>query len=304
MPQKKELPQGDVPLIPEPPPTKRVLALSGGGSKGAWQAGVINYLMNNLGLRYHAYCGISVGAINCLHMAQFKDSEVSEAVAKLVQFWEGISTKQVYKSWCFGKLAALWKPSVYNSRPLAKYLVSRFSLEKLQQSGKELRVGAVSMDTGDYRLFTEEDPDILQGVLASAAYPVMFLTVSMDGNEWVDGGIRNVTPLGSAFGLGATEADVIMCTPTNKVWSPLEKPKAIDNLGRMMDIMLDEIIDTDLALANAYNELARLGQTNRRHIKMRVIRPKVGLPGSSLNFDSHIEEKIQMGWEDAKRVCG
>jgi len=281
----------------------RALILSGGGSKGSYQAGAISYLMGEKGLRYEAFCGVSVGALNCAQMAQYKNRKAKEGIEALLSFWNEISTDQVYKNWFLGKISALWKPSVYNSDPLRKYISKRFDPERVRDSGKLLRVGAVSMDSGEYKVFSEKEEHLLDGILASAAYPVMFMTVPIEGIHWSDGGIRNVTPLGAAFELGATEADVIMCTPPDKVWKPLDKPNALDNLGRMMDIMLEEIIETDLKLALAYNELARHGLIPGKHyMKIRVIRPETSLPGSSLNFDDHIQEKIERGIEDAKKI--
>jgi len=284
---------------------KKVLVLGGGGSKGAYQAGAIDYLLGEQGFRYRGIFGVSVGAINGLHLSQYKDFEAAQATEQLLTFWRGISTDQVYKDWFLGKIRGLCKPSFYDSRPLKKYLSEHFSIEKFKNSGKAFGVGAVSMDTGEYRLFTEDYEDILNAVLASAAYPVMFLTVPLENQQWSDGGIRSVTPLKAAFDYGATEMHVIMCTPANRTFSAKDKPNAIDNLSRMMDIMLEEIIETDLKLALAYNKLAKHGLIpGKRHAKIRVIRPEKSLPGSSLDFDHHIEEKIKIGYEDAKRVFG
>lgn len=283
----------------------KVLVLSGGGSKGAYQAGAISYLMGEEGIRYDAFCGVSVGAINSAQMAQYKDEEVKKGVTELLSFWQKISTDQVYKPWFFGKLASLWRPSVYNSKPLWSYIKQKFDPDKVVKSGKLLRVGAVSMDSGEYKVFSEEDPDLLEAILASSAYPVMFLPLKFKGDLWSDGGIRNVTPLCSAFNLGADSADVIMCQPENYKFSPLDKPNSCDNLIRMLDIMTEEVVETDIKLALAYNRIAELDpDSGKKHMDIRIIRPEKGLPGSSLNFDEHIQEKINRGWDDAKKVCG
>lgn len=283
---------------------KRVLVLSGGGSKGSYQAGVLSYLMTEKKDRWNAHIGVSVGAINCAQVAQYPDEKGDQCVDDLLNFWKKLRTKDVYKGWFFGKVSALWKPSVYNSLPLREYLEPKISRDRILATGKQLQVGVVSMDTGRYRMFTEQDEEILSGVLASAAYPVMLLTVPIQGEQWSDGGIRNVTPLAAAFALGATDIDVVMCTPPESRWEPMKKPNAIDNLGRMLDVMVDEIIETDLKLALAYNELARHGLIpGKRHANIRLFRPETTLPGDSLDFDNHIQEKIERGWEDARRIC-
>src|ERR1700693_308620 len=49
---------------------RRALVLSGGGSKGAFEVGVLQRLMGDEQLDYDLLCGTSVGAINAAYLAQ------------------------------------------------------------------------------------------------------------------------------------------------------------------------------------------------------------------------------------------
>jgi NTE family protein len=63
----------------------RVLVLGGGGNKGAGEAGVLDYLLEqNSELDYDAYVGISVGAINAAFLAS---GPFNETFPKLKDIW-------------------------------------------------------------------------------------------------------------------------------------------------------------------------------------------------------------------------
>ena len=68
---------------------KRVLIMSGGGSKGAFQAGVIEQLRKN-GWEPDAVAGISVGALNGVMVATGKSNE-------LVPVWSALREDEILK---------------------------------------------------------------------------------------------------------------------------------------------------------------------------------------------------------------
>ncbi|MHA2280219.1 MAG: patatin-like phospholipase family protein [Promethearchaeota archaeon] len=264
----------------------RALVLSGGGSKGAFQVGALQHLMVNLGRQYKVYCGVSVGAINCGYLAMYPEYEGISAAMGLHKLWKELNTKKVYKRWCpFGKLHALWKKSLYNSKPLKDLLRREIDVSKLQNSGNKLRVGAVSLNTGDYRLFTELDDSIVKGVIASSAFPGALAPAKIDNQIWTDGGIRNVTPLKAAIDAGADEIDVIL-TFTKDIKQDFENDdKTISLMLKVLDVMVQEIMDNDLEIAEMINEQVRQGRTDKKEIKINIIRPEVSLSGDSLDFD-------------------
>jgi NTE family protein len=63
----------------------KALVLSGGGSKGAAEVGVLDYLLEqNLDLEYDIFAGVSVGALNCALLAE---SPLKESIPKLKNIW-------------------------------------------------------------------------------------------------------------------------------------------------------------------------------------------------------------------------
>jgi NTE family protein len=81
------------------------------------------------------------------------------------------------------------------------------------------------------------------------------LTTS-DGAQWVDGGVRDVTPLGSALELNPRGVIVIRASAQPK---PTTQPKDYDNLIeiglRAVDILQQEVSANDLANAALINDM-------------------------------------------------
>lgn len=94
---------------------KRGLVLSGGGAKGAFQVGVLEYLHEKGKLDFDIVCGVSVGALNATMVAQGEFDRLKE-------LWEGIKeSPDIYKknSW-LGII--LGKNSLNDNRPLKELI--------------------------------------------------------------------------------------------------------------------------------------------------------------------------------------
>ena len=61
----------------------RALVLSGGGAKGCFEAGALQYLWNERGYRPDIICGVSVGAINAVKLGEGR----ARAADELVELW-------------------------------------------------------------------------------------------------------------------------------------------------------------------------------------------------------------------------
>lgn len=280
----------------------RALVLSGGGSRGAFQVGVLQHLICDLGRDYESYCGISVGAINSVHLAMYSSGMRKVGAQMLKELWLDLDAPQVYKKWfLFRELAALWKPSVYNTEPLADMLYKQVDLHRIKLAKRKLRVGAVSLTTGKYRIFDEDYEDLAGAVLASSAFPVMFTPVELEGEWWTDGGARDITPLKCAIDLGADVIDVILTSTKNMPKTYPENAKAIDYGARTLSIMTDEIMENDVKIALLINELVMCGKSNKKNVEINIYRPAQRLPGNSLDFSpADIREMIKHGYEVAR----
>lgn len=283
---------------------RRAVVLSGGGIKGAWQAGVLYRLLAEEGISYSIFCGVSVGALNASFLAQYPTEESCKSGSDLYDFWVGLEPASVYRRWFpFGRLHALWKSSVYDSRPLQKMVRSTLDPDKILTSRNSLRVGAVSLTTGRYRIFKEDYEDLPGAVLASSAFPAMFTPIELEGEIWGDGGVKEITPLKSAIELGATHIDVILCSPEENTVRFPKKPKAMDTAFRAIDLMSDEILSKDIDKALLINRMIASGSGKpwERNIHLRIYRPKRTLTENNLDFNRNgILSMLDQGYIDGE----
>ncbi|HEX6902727.1 MAG TPA: patatin-like phospholipase family protein [Thermoanaerobaculia bacterium] len=95
-----ELPVRDHPMVaapPQPPAGDLALVLSGGGARGAYQAGVLRGLARRLPhLRFSIITGVSAGAINAAFMAAHAGSH-AEAASELCDLWAGLTVEDIFR---------------------------------------------------------------------------------------------------------------------------------------------------------------------------------------------------------------
>ena len=83
-------------------PNRTAIVLSGGGTRGAYEAGVIHYIRTMLPariasqLQFQILSGASVGAINAAFLAATAH-DLSYQGRAVVELWEGIRSEQIYR---------------------------------------------------------------------------------------------------------------------------------------------------------------------------------------------------------------
>ncbi|HKI96966.1 MAG TPA: patatin-like phospholipase family protein [bacterium] len=188
------------------------LVLSGGGARGAYEAGVIYYVRTELAKaigdqpRFRIYCGTSVGAINAAHMAATEHDPLFQG-ARLRKLWEELTAEDIYyadkraltgflvKSGFFmatnffGLQRPLekWDPnatfpfrSVLDTTPFLTYMRRNVSFAQIHRNIQRRLVDAVSVSashlhTGKLALFVEKHPEVAYS--AGGGVPI-FCTLS------------------------------------------------------------------------------------------------------------------------------
>lgn len=176
--------------------------------------------------------------------------------------------------------------SIYKTSPLRKLVKEGLDVNKLRNSGKQIRIGAASFTTGEYRSVGAENENIIEWIMASSAFPIFFPMEKIDGEYWTDGGVINIAPLGDAIALGATDVDIILTGPIENDRFNGE-PGLIKQFMRNMDVLSTEIIRNDLML-------------KCKNINVRVFIPEKTLTSNSLEFDP---VKIKAMYEYGRRLA-
>lgn len=274
---------------------KRGLVLSGGGSHGAYQVGVLKALVSK-GKTWNYVAGVSVGSINGVFITMYKPEEQAGAIEELESLWltDIKGNSSVYKPWYFypfNYVASLWKGSLNHTAPLKNILDKHLDENKLKNSGVKLKIGAASLTTGEYKVVTEKTKNISDWVLASSSMPLIFNPTEIDGEMYVDGGIRNITPLSDIIDLGLNEIDIVLADTLAPLPQAKEKFTNILNVGkRSLQITIDEIYRTDIVYCK--NEKIH-------KVKIAIYAPKTALPYESFDFTpAKLKAAIQLGYEE------
>ncbi|MGB3721286.1 MAG: patatin-like phospholipase family protein [Pacificimonas sp.] len=252
------------------------IVLSGGGSKGAFQVGVLDELVTRRGLSVDLYAGISTGAIQALGAAQ-------DRIDDLRGVWEGIeSERDIFKKRFLGIVGALigGADSLYNAEPVRELIREFHDPAALAAAGKGLLVGAVSLGSGRLRYFNESDPNITEWVIASSAVPATYQPlVTSDGDKWVDGGVRDMTPLGAV--IERRPKAILAILASNSTKGPGRGSDSYDDLVeialRATGILTDEVFMNDIAQVGRINGLLDAAA------RQREVLMELGLDDAAIN---------------------
>lgn len=284
---------------------KIAVVMSGGGAKGYFQAQMWYRIEQEFNITPAVIAGVSVGALNGAMVTQ-------NNTAQLLEIWKNIREQDVYKRRSLSGIAlryGLHKLGVgkaplgaYDNSPLFELIKKHVNYNSFEIP---LKIGRVNLNTGRYKFFIN-DKNIHKQILASTAIPVIWSPVSIteDGttDQWVDGGVRNVTPLGDVLSF-SPDLVLIMPTASYDRSRPMQNgnKKDLVEVGlKALDIMMDEIFFTDIDRFLDTNVLVKQIEKHGDTAKNRsgktlkyfdyLVLDPVGNQGNALDFSKHSQE--------------
>lgn len=295
------------------------LVLSGGGAKGAFQAGALQVLRDR-GYRFDVVSGVSVGTLNGAMVAAGRLDE-------LIEVWKNIGPEQVYRERSLFSIARryLTYKLGWAGPPLAKFDNDPLrSLMAGQLLGLRTTVpfyfGFVRLETGEYVKATiekgREEPlnqNDIDRMLASTAIPVVFDPVISRDSVWVDGGLRNISPIADILPHNPSRLILIPTEPISGDPGREEVKDILQIAFRSINTMLDEIFREDIDRFLSINRLVKQAEQQNvrlhkadgspyRYIEPIIIAPEEPL-GHALDFDNRqVREMMQKGREIAENV--
>jgi NTE family protein len=180
--------------------------LSGGASLGAGQAGMLEALYQQ-GVEPDLLVGTSVGAVNAAFIASRPQS--ARTARELQQIWRGLTRGQIFPASPLAAGLGLlgMRDHSVPVGPFRALLHRHIEIALLEDSAIPLHVVAADVLTGEEVLLSEGPA--IDAILASAAIPGVFPSVSWGSRSLVDGGIVNNTPISHAVELGADRIIVL-----------------------------------------------------------------------------------------------
>lgn len=198
----------------------RAAAFSGGGAKGAYEAGVVygfnhNDKMTPADFAWDVVTGVSAGALNSAGISLWEPSQGKEMSEWLQTTWLSLTDASVYVNWPGGFVQGVTTESgVFDNTPLLNLITGFFTQFKTLK--RKTVVSSVDVNTGQYVTFDETHPysDLPLLTVASASIPFIFPHRHYGDHILMDGGTVWNTNLVSAVdkckAMGHEDSDIIL----------------------------------------------------------------------------------------------
>ena len=295
------------------------LILTGGGARAAYQVGVLKALSEirqGPSWPFPIIVGTSAGAVSASILAA-NVTRWHRSVREIEEVWANFRVHQVFRSdamamlragsrWLGSLLTGGWMgppKSLLDNSPLRALLsrVTDFDAVRVNVAQGHLRalaLCATSYFTARSVSFFEADTPVaewsraqrhgervplsLDYLMASLGIPFLFPPMSLHGEYFGDGAMRQTAPLSPAIHLGADRLLVLGVRPTHLDLIPRfiasDSPPTPGQLfGYMLDTLFSDQISADLENLNRINRLSALAGSSMgtRQIQTMMIAPSV-----------------------------
>jgi NTE family protein len=281
-----------------PKDRRTAMILSGGGARGAYEVGVLWYIFDDLVRlrgappKIDILCGTSVGAINACYLAAHL-ADPTLGLRRLVELWSELHLTRVLG---FGLRQVVSLPrllmggaqegtGLFDVRPMADLVQREISWRAVarclrRRQLRALSISCTEVSTGRTVVFMQTSPDAVipstspprtlfradhigpHHALASAAIPLLFPPVRIDHELYLDGGLRQNTPIAPALRLGATHIFAVGSSREVKGVVAHEghlphmySPGMAFLLGKILNAFLLDHIDVDIELLTRLNHV-------------------------------------------------
>lgn len=253
----------------------RALVLSGGGSKGAFTAGVVKYLLREQAMDFDLAVGSSTGSLVSAP-ALLKDYNYCANI------YTSLSDTDIFKNSLTGRilnfLGIVEGPVGASMAPLhallSDYYLSQGKLQALLDTGRTAVVATVNVRTGKVHFVSSQEvaaekikaETFVKAIVASCCEPAFTQPIQVFKNEnspfkndlFYDGGVKEFIPLEHAVTLGADEIWAVSTHPLQNEetdWggtTPPDEVALLKALGWTVDALLDEVARGDRFRADLY----------------------------------------------------
>jgi len=215
------------------------LVLSGGGSMGALQAGILVVLMRR-GFRPGRIVGTSVGALNGAFLAFHPTIEGAE---ELVRIWRALEKERYLRINPVSIAYRLASRQTYLFRNdfLQELIAAHTVSDDFAATLVPLHINATNVYTGRKHVFSEGP--VSQAILASTAIPGVFEPYKVDGQAYIDGGVVSNLDLDTAVANGAHQ---ILAIDLSHCFELPEPQSVAGVITRTVDIVMRDRVERDM----------------------------------------------------------
>jgi len=321
------------------------LVLTGGGARAAYQVGALRALSEIAppgALPFDVLAGISAGAINSIALATAAE-DFQAAARRLTATWASLTPDRIFRTGTLrlASIGSRWirdlssgglvgKSGInylLDSAPLRELIRKEIPLGRMRRHLRAGRLRGVAVSVTNYHTgagvtFFEGAPDIepwsrstrigirgritVEHVMASAAIPLFFPPVSIDGTFYGDGCVRMAYPMSPAIHMGADRVVAVsvrhLRTPTETAERQAREKGDRMPISEIAGVMLNAVfldsVDSDLERLERMNRTLsliprdKLEKLDVRPIPALVLRPSQDL--GKLAADEYVRFPVML----------
>jgi NTE family protein len=280
---------------PAPADTPTALILSGGGSKGAYEAGVAAAFLRR-GLPIKLVAGSSAGALNAAMVADGR-------VDRLEAHWRDLTREQVYTlrpAVFFAGLLPGWLTllaldeagSLFDPGPLRALISASLDLGRIRASPVRLLVVTTDLARRERRVFDNQTITV-DALMAAAAVPGAFPPVAVDGALLVDGGLIGRAPVLEALESGVPVGRVVVVMS----YAPGEGGEAPTTMRRTLEAAFE------MSMIHQIRRDTELARLRYPEVDVQLLTPSTPLLLRPLDFDAAAMARLLERGEADARAC-
>lgn len=267
------------------------LVLEGGGMKGIYTAGVLEYFMEK-DLYFQNCYGVSAGACHlCSYISKQKKRAYNVSLNYLkdknyCSIRSLLLTGDLFNAtMCYDTIPNKLEP--YDYKTAAKYEGNAYAV-----------VTNISTGEAEYMPMREMHRDTL-AVRASASLPLVSRNVKIGDAYYLDGGMADPVPIRKAIADGNQKNVVILTKEVGYIRRPASKASA--NMIRLKYTKYPKLHELIINRHARYNETLRFLAEEEQAGRAFVIRPKKANDIGRIEKDRQkLEALYELGYQDAK----
>jgi len=229
-------------------PTCNILSLSGGGSFGAVEVGILDTLVHTHRIppMFDVITGISVGGLNAAVLSYYNN--IPTALPLMINMYSTIRTADVY----YLDITNIWNSwSIFNNAPLEKTMRKIFNTIPTPKYPPQVLIGASNIYTQTLDIFMFNQlsfEDKMHVLMSTSAIPIIFPPRKSNGTLYIDGGIISNELITQAIGF-------VDCKYYNITFISARSQHNVSNINGFMSYMMSVI---DMVLHTFDSQIAQV----------------------------------------------
>jgi predicted patatin/cPLA2 family phospholipase len=266
------------------------LILEGGGMRGAYTAGALDYLLD-AGLEFPRVYAVSAGACHAYSYISKQRGRAINVVLTSLPHWRYGTCRSLLHSGDF------FDKHYYYELPKS---ILPLDYETFRSNSQKLIVVVTNVKTGqaEYRLLSDAETG-MEWVRASASLPLLSRLVAIAGNSYLDGGVADSIPLARSIADGQKK-NVLILTRHRGYCAPTVN-RLVDRAMRLRYRKYPEFIHTYMDRHRTYNATLDLAEKEAETGRALIIQPQEEVKIGRLEKNPEkVKALYELGYRDAE----